>query len=74
MPCYTPPMWKDEFGNWHDGERPQSWCDKQVRMLCSVLSTLTPDQIRTLSPEVQGWWKEHQEWDRLRKANPRARR
>ena len=74
MPCYDPPMWVDEFGTWHDGERPKSWCDKMVRLLCEAnqmidnlnghLGWVTPYSLR--SKELAEWWKAHQRWDAQR--------
>jgi hypothetical protein len=71
-------MWKDEFGNWHDGERPQEWCDKMTRMLCEA-NQLIDDRDCTFGPthtqrskELVDWWKEHQEWDRKRKRGKRT--
>jgi hypothetical protein len=78
MPCYDPPMWEDEFGNYHAGERPKAWCDKMVRMLCEA-NRLIDDRDcsygpthTTRSKELADWWKEHQEWDARRRTKSEA--
>jgi hypothetical protein len=76
MPCYSPPVHKDEFGNWKDGEIPQDQFDKLVRMLCEanrIIDEIPHEKRRSRSRELATWWVSHQEFDRARKAIEEAK-
>lgn len=38
----------------------------KVPELCSKLQTYSPDEVKNFSLELQMWWRDHQEADRLR--------
>ena len=70
MPCYSPLMHKDEFGNWKDGEIPQEHFDKLVRLLCEanrVMDDYGTGVVQSRrSKESLEWWKAHKFWDGYR--------
>jgi hypothetical protein len=45
--------------------------DDAVSMLCARLSALPSDAIKDYSPEMQMWWRDHQQADRRREAKER---
>ena len=64
MPCYSPPMHKDEFGHWKDGEIPQEHFDKLVRLLREANKIIDAHMVDyhsdvRRSRELSDWWKGH---------------
>jgi hypothetical protein len=38
--------------------------DGVTRFLCSLMGALSPSTVNTLPPDMQEWWRRHQEYDR----------
>jgi hypothetical protein len=77
MPCYSPPMHRDEHGNLKNGEIPQSKFDQLVRMLCeanTIIDAIPHQKRQSRSTELAKWWTKHQEWDRTRKVVDETRK
>lgn len=59
---------------YNDGYDPRVYCkglgqehlDVKVEELCSRLQSFSEEEIKSFSLELQTWWRDHQEADRLR--------
>ncbi len=61
MPCYDS---RNTYEYAHSEQ--QKVIDRYANWLCEILTGTPEEVIDLLAPELQQWWKEHQDFDKLR--------